>query len=240
MKKESKSVNGILTTCVHEMQVITKRCRRSSYRSQQRGRVLAFTGSNTRQSRDSHVLKAGSSKRKRSPLMITTLTSMSMGIVMAFTSCSPSQVRAPERYHYQFIHGKTALVQGQRAWAPRHAPMPVHHAMEAGNSLQGRPYRYGGGHRSFDDTGYDCSGTVSYVLNRAGLLNRTMTSSEFMNYGEAGHGRWITIYAREGHVFMTVAGLRIDTGGTRKDTGPRWKPSSRKTSAFVVRHPPGL
>jgi hypothetical protein len=172
--------------------------------------------------------------------MITTLTSMSMGIVMAFTSCTPSQVRAPERYHYQFVHGKTALLQGQQAWAPKKAPLPVHHAMEAGNALQGRPYHWGGGHASIEDTGYDCSGTVSYVLNKAGLLNGTMTSSGFMNYGEAGHGRWITIYAREGHVFITVAGLRIDTGGTQQDTGPRWKPNSRKTSAFVVRHPHGF
>lgn len=174
--------------------------------------------------------------------MFTTLTSVSVSIAMTFSSCSvlPSQKRAPERYHYNFVHGQTALVQNGVAWAPSHAPAPVHRAMEAGNALQGKPYLWGGGHASFEDKGYDCSGTVSNVLHKAGLLNRTMTSSEFMNYGNAGPGRWITIYARDGHVFMTIAGLRIDTGGTLKDTGPRWKPTSRKTSAFIVRHPPGL
>lgn len=174
--------------------------------------------------------------------MITTLTSLTVSVAMTFSSCSviPSQVNAPERYYYNFVHGQTALLQNGVAWAPSQAPAPVHRAMEAGNALQGKPYVWGGGHASFEDKGYDCSGTVSYVLHKAGLLNRTMTSKEFVNYGEPGPGRWITIYARDGHVFMTIAGLRIDTGGTMKDTGPLWKPNSRKTSAFVVRHPPGF
>lgn len=156
------------------------------------------------------------------------------------TSCSSRQVRAAERYHYRFEHGKTALIQDNLAWAPSHAPDPVHRAIEAGNELQGRPYRYGGGHARFEDSGYDCSGTVSYVLNKAGLLSSPLTSSAFLDYGKPGHGRWITIYAREGHAFVTIAGLRLDTGGTNEDTGPQWKPFSRKTSSFVVRHPPGL
>ena len=201
-------------------------------------RFTEMTGSNTLQ------ISCGdnTSNRSQNRLMITTLASLTVGAAMAFSSCSvtPSQVKAQERYHYNFVHGKTALVQGPIAWAPSQAPPAVHRAMAAGNALQGKPYRYGGGHASFDDSAYDCSGTVSYILNKAGLLNRTMTSSEFLNYGAPGHGRWITIYARRGHVFMTIAGLRIDTGGTKEDTGPRWKPFGRKTSAFVVRHIPGL
>lgn len=172
--------------------------------------------------------------------MIATLTSLSVGLSLAITSCSSTQVRAGDRYHYNFQYGKTALVQNGQAWAPNHAPSAVHRAIAAGNALQGRPYRYGGGHASFEDSGYDCSGTVSYVLHKAGLLDRTMTSRNFLEYGEPGPGRWITIYAREGHVFLTIAGLRIDTGGTLQDTGPRWKPFGRKTSKFVVRHPPGF
>ena len=174
-------------------------------------------------------------------LMITFLYPISATLLVALTACSTSsQVRAPERYHYQFIDGQTALLQDAFARAPKRAPEPVHRAMQAGNALQGMPYRYGGGHAKVDDTAFDCSGTVSYVLNKAGLMNGTNTSSGFMNYGEPGPGRWITIYARDGHAFVTIAGLRLDTGGGRQDTGPRWKPSSRKTSSFILRHPRGL
>ncbi len=173
-------------------------------------------------------------------MMITALTGISLGLATVLSSCSSTQVRAEERYHYNFVHGKTALVRNGYARAPRKAPEAVHRAIAAGNALQGRPYRYGGGHAQFEDSGYDCSGTVSYLLHKAGLLDRTMTSSEFLTYGNRGPGRWITIYAREGHVFMTIAGLRIDTGGTKEDTGPQWKPFGRKTSKFILRHPPGL
>lgn len=165
--------------------------------------------------------------------------SLFSAFALTHTSCS-TQVKAEERYHYQFEHGKTAIIQNGVAWAPTRAPDAVHRAIAAGNALQGRPYRYGGGHASFEDSGYDCSGTVSYLLHKAGLLDRTMTSKEFLTWGKKGRGKWITIYAREGHVFMTIAGLRIDTGGTKRDTGPQWKPFSRRTSKFVVRHPPGL
>ena len=173
-------------------------------------------------------------------MMITTLSTISLGLTALLTSCTSAQVRAEERYEYRFVHGKTALIRDGRAWAPRRAPEAVHRAIDAGNRLQGRPYRYGGGHASFEDSGYDCSGTVSYLLHKAGLIDRTMISSDFLTYGEPGRGRWITIYARKGHVFMTIAGLRIDTGGTKKDTGPRWKPFGRRTSKFILRHPPGL
>lgn len=175
------------------------------------------------------------------PTIAAVLASLAMiATTGLLSSCSSGQVRATERYHFNFAYGKTAILEQNRAWAPSHAPEPVHRAIAAGNALQGRPYRYGGGHARFEDSGYDCSGTVSYVLHKAGLLDRTMTSKEFLDYGKPGHGRWITIYARDGHAFVTIAGLRLDTGGTFQDTGPRWKPQSRKTSSFMVRHPPGL
>jgi hypothetical protein len=90
------------------------------------------------------------------------------------------------------------------------------------------------------DSGYDCSGSTSYVLREAGLMNGCMTSSDFRSYGRSGEGRWITIFARHGHVFMSVAGLRFDTGWHGAGEGPRWSTKSRPAKGCVVRHPPGL
>jgi hypothetical protein len=89
------------------------------------------------------------------------------------------------------------------------------------------------------DNGYDCSGSVSFALAGAGLLNRPLTSGLFMNYGAAGQGRWITIYANSGHIFMVIAGLRFDTSGQGR-AGTRWQEESRSTAGFAVRHIPGL
>ncbi|MDB4544781.1 C40 family peptidase, partial [Akkermansiaceae bacterium] len=105
--------------------------------------------------------------------------------------------------------------------------------------LQNKPYKWGGGHARLNDSGYDCSGAVSYVLREAGLMKGQMPSRGFLTYGNRGYGKWISIYARNGHVFMTIAGLRLDTGGSSRRTGPRWKPSARKSTGHVVRHPPG-
>ena len=114
----------------------------------------------------------------------------------------------------------------------------VARAIAAGNEIATKPYRYGGGHGSFDDTGYDCSGSVSYVLHGAGLLSSPLDSSSFMSWGAAGPGKHITIYANSGHVFMTIDGRRFDTG--YGGHGNRWASGSRPTAGFVVRHPPGL
>ena len=118
-------------------------------------------------------------------------------------------------------------------------PAAVLRAISAANRIAGLPYRFGGGHRSFSDSGYDCSGSVSYVLHGAGKLGSPLDSSALMSYGSAGPGRWITIYANPGHAFMVVAGRRFDTTG-REQTGSRWQRVMRDTSGYVVRHPPGL
>lgn len=154
-------------------------------------------------------------------------------------ACGTTEYEAPP-YDYHFVHGETAMIENGQALAPNQAPRAVHAAIAAGNRLQGRPYKYGGGHANLDDDGYDCSGTVSYVLHHAGLLSGSMPSSAFLRYGEPGPGRWITIYAKSGHVFIVIAGLRLDTGGSRADTGPQWKPFHRGTRGFILRHPPGL
>lgn len=154
-------------------------------------------------------------------------------------SCS-SQVKARKPVSYRFEHGRTALLKDGVAYAPRNAPPAVKRAIAAGNRLQGKPYKWGGGHGRHLDDGYDCSGTVSYVLREAGLLKGSMPSSGYFKYGKKGEGKWITIYVRKGHVFLTVAGLRLDTGGPGNRTGPRWKPETRQSLGHYMRHPAGL
>ena len=154
-------------------------------------------------------------------------------------SCS-NQVKARKPVSYRFESGRTAMLKGGMAYAPRSAPAAVKRAIVAGNRLQSMPYKWGGGHAKLDDYGYDCSGTVSYVLREAGLMNSTMHSGEYFGYGKKGEGKWITIYVRKGHVFMTIAGLRLDTGGPGGRSGPRWKPETRRGVGHVMRHPAGL
>ena len=131
---------------------------------------------------------------------------------------------------------------GRYAHAPSEMPQPVLSAVEAANRLQGKPYIWGGGHRYLFDRGYDCSGSVSYVLHQAGLLPGPRLSQDFRNYGAPGPGRFITIYARGGHVFMSVCGLRFDTSdiGSGRGDGPRWRPTARNYQGYALRHPPGL
>ena len=153
-------------------------------------------------------------------------------------SCS-SQVKAKHPVSYRFEHGRTALLRDGVAYAPKRAPAAVIRAIAAGNRLQGKPYKWGGGHARHDDSGYDCSGTVSYVLREAGLLKGSMPSRGYFAYGKKGEGKWITVYIRNGHVFMTVAGLRLDTGGPGGESGPLWKPQTRQGKGHVMRHPAG-
>jgi hypothetical protein len=109
----------------------------------------------------------------------------------------------------------------------------------AANRIARHPYRYGGGHRSFEDSGYDCSGSVSYALHGAGLLSSPLDSSGFMKWGAPGRGRHITIYANPAHVYMVVNGRRFDTSAIG-ETGSRWTSTSRSSAGYAVRHPPGL
>jgi cell wall-associated NlpC family hydrolase len=125
------------------------------------------------------------------------------------------------------------------AVAPEDAPDVVKRVILAGNAIAKFPYKWGGGHGAWRDNGYDCSGSVSFALAAAGLLDRPLTSGLFMRYGREGPGDWITIYANDGHVFMVVAGLRFDTSG-RGRAGTRWQAAPRSVSGFAVRHIPGL
>jgi cell wall-associated NlpC family hydrolase len=130
------------------------------------------------------------------------------------------------------------------AVAPLSAPARVADIIRAGNAVAHKPYVYGGGHgrlagEVFTDSAYDCSGSVSYALAAARLIESPMDSTALARYGRPGPGRWVTIYANAGHAWMTVAGLRFDTSG-RAERGSRWQTATRGVGGFTVRHPPGL
>lgn len=120
---------------------------------------------------------------------------------------------------------------------PAGAPAEIAAVIAAGNRIASLPYRWGGGHASWEDTGYDCSGSVGYALHGGGLLDASATSGDLMTYGEPGPGRWITIYANPDHVYMVVGGLRFDTSGARPS---RWQAAPRSGTGYAVRHPAGF
>jgi cell wall-associated NlpC family hydrolase len=125
------------------------------------------------------------------------------------------------------------------AVAPASAPEEVKAVIAAGNEIASKPYKYGGGHGPWRDSGYDCSGSMSYALHGGGLLDTPLDSSGFMSWGERGEGTWITTYANAGHSYMVVAGLRFDTSA-RKQTGTRWSDTTRSSDGYRVRHPEGV
>jgi hypothetical protein len=148
---------------------------------------------------------------------------------------------------------KAKLLPDGTAAAPADAPAEVQQAVWAANRLKELPYKYGGGHAKIEDTGYDCSGTVSYALIAAGLLESPLPSGPFTRWGEKGKGQWITVYAHGGHAYAVIAGLRLDTSSYSSRTarkrkviastlerGPRWRTTMRPSRGFRARHPAGL
>lgn len=163
---------------------------------------------------------------------------MTLPFCVLLCQCGSS---AGARWQYKYAPGKTAVLIGGKAVPPANAPAAVLRAITAGNHICTRPYRRGGGHVHFEDNAYDCSGTTSYVLHAAGKLDAPTVSGAFRSYGSSGHGQWITVYARKGHVFLEVAGLRLDTGYSDSDSdGPRWSSRSRPSKGYTMRHPSGL
>jgi hypothetical protein len=143
---------------------------------------------------------------------------------------------------HPMVPGNRAVLRNGVAYAPSNAPDSVKHAIWAVNTIRNRPYVWGGGHGSFHDYGYDCSGTVSFALHYADALSQPLPSSDLRRYGERGRGRWITVYSRRGHTFAMIAGLRLDTTDFRygTDVGPRWHVDGRDTRGFEARHPTKL
>jgi cell wall-associated NlpC family hydrolase len=155
---------------------------------------------------------------------------------------SPSNTRTPQaeaETPTPRTQGTAVLLPNGKAKAPRGAPAAVRRAIRAGNRIQGRPYRFGGGHQRWEDDAYDCSGASSYVLRGIGGLRSPLDSAGFMRWGVAGTGRWITTYANPNHMYVVIAGLRLDTG-SGGEKGPRWRATPRPPGNFMARHPAGL
>jgi cell wall-associated NlpC family hydrolase len=142
------------------------------------------------------------------------------------------------------VPGSIAQIVDGVAYAPADAPPVVQQVIWAANAIIGLPYKYGGGHvRTFIDTGYDCSGTVSFALGGAGLIKSPLDSSSFTRWGLAGPGQWITVFANAGHAYLHIAGIRLDTsaaddrGGLK---GPRWRALRTSNRGYRIRHLLGL
>ena len=159
-----------------------------------------------------------------------------LSVFVVLTSCSSGK----REWQYVKKGSRTAIVIDGKAVPPANIPHAALRAVAAGNELVGKPYRKGGGHKSFNDSAYDCSGTVSYLLHQAGCLNSPTTSGAFRSFGSKGEGKWITVYAKNGHTFIVVAGLRMDTGYNGSREGPKWTTKSRPIKGYVARHPAGL
>ena len=172
-------------------------------------------------------------------MRLSFLVLMTGGLLTCVTGCTSSffNVRAKQPYQYQLEYGESVILRNGYAIAPQHAPPAVHRIVAAGNKIKGFPYKLGGGHRRVDDNGYDCSGAVSYLLIKAGLLGSPLTSKGFKKYGRRGKGKWVTIYSKNGHTFLVVGGLRFDTGYNGEGRGPKWTINDRPTRGHVMRHP---
>jgi hypothetical protein len=176
---------------------------------------------------------------------LTLLTTLSLVLPSAALAQSPP---APTS---MVVPGTVAkLLPDGTAAAPALAPPQVQQAIWASNAIQRKPYVYGGGHGSFKARGYDCSGTVSFALHAAGLLDTPLDSGSFMRWGARGKGKWITIYTNPGHAYAVIAGLRLDTssagvsrtasGIKALQRGPRWRPTGRPSRGYRKRHPLGF
>jgi hypothetical protein len=163
---------------------------------------------------------------------MNTLLAVGCVLVGALGGSSASPAAVPE----------ARLTPGGRAIPPPSAPPAVKEMIRAANHIRHRPYRWGGGHRHWNSRGYDCSGSVSYVLHAAGLLDYPLDSTGFMRWGGGGPGGWVRIYANHEHVFAVIAGLRWDTSMTDDGDrhGPGWSEEMRSTRGFRLRHPLGL
>ncbi|MGH2920250.1 MAG: hypothetical protein ACRDLS_16890 [Solirubrobacteraceae bacterium] len=139
------------------------------------------------------------------------------------------------------VAGKVAMLRADgKAAIPRGAPKRVRALIRHANRIIGKPYKWGGGHLKLNDRGYDCSGAVSFALIKARMLEATMVSGSFKRWAAAGEGRWISVYARRSHVYLEVAGLRLDTspvGDITQSKGVRWRPVIGRRSGFTPRHP---
>gem|GEM_PF-261235 len=173
----------------------------------------------------------------------TTATAFFVTLMMATPAlaidggASPDTPMPASRPGQPTVKGTKVVVKHGLAYAPLAAPAAVKKIVWGGNKIRSLKYLWGGGHGSWRAPGYDCSGSASFALHEAGLLNTTLVSGEFASWGRSGRGKWVTIYANSGHVFLEVAGARFDTSGASPS---RWQSDLRSGSGYSVRHPAGL
>ena len=190
-------------------------------------------------------LRSGTSIASRLPLAagLTALVVLVSAAPAAAQTADTGGATPPPSTAPTVPGAKAKLTKKGVAIAPAGAPAAVVSAIAAGNAIRKYPYRYGGGHQTFYDSGYDCSGAVSYLLHGAGLLDTPLHSTLFMGWGEAGKGAWISVFAHKSHAYMVVAGLRFDTSAVgesfQRGSGPRWRATKRKPTGYTVRHPLG-
>jgi peptidoglycan hydrolase-like protein with peptidoglycan-binding domain len=215
----------------------------------------AITGrASTRSSHRSQHRRASATSRGRSVRLVQRKLSITVdGVYGPATKAAvkryqtanlmtPDGIVGPATWNVMGFKGHRPLLKRGRIAQPSRrsgARARVAAAIRAGNRIARKPYRWGGGHGSFHDTGYDCSGSVSYVLHAIGKLDSPLDSSHLESWGKPGPGRWITVYANAGHAWMIIDGRRYDTSG-RWDHGSRWQKDRRPTAGYVARHPAGL
>ena len=203
-------------------------------------RQKALTASRASLEERESALQAAQDERRR---QLAQLQGKERSLVRALSPPAPAPTpadgeaaSAPPTADVPPPSGSSATINSDgTATAPADAPQAVKDTVAAANAISDMPYLWGGGHGSFESSGYDCSGSVSYALHGGGFLSTPLDSTGFMTWGEGGAGQWITVYSNPGHAFMVVAGLRFDTSG---GAGPRWQ-GPRDPAGFVATHPPG-
>ncbi|HEU4943544.1 MAG TPA: hypothetical protein VFT10_00115 [Solirubrobacterales bacterium] len=184
-------------------------------------------------------LKAAQAERQRT---LDSLSSRSAALSDNLATISEQMAGAgtsvPATAPAPLTPGQSAdFISESQASIPSAAPPAVQAAIEAANAIATTPYVWGRGHGSFESSGYDCSGAVSYALNGGGFLSSPLDSTGLSTWGEPGPGQWITVYANAGHAWVIIAGLAFDTSG---GAGPRWHSSPVSSpEGFIARHPPG-
>ncbi|MEO6858377.1 MAG: hypothetical protein ABI323_07300 [Solirubrobacteraceae bacterium] len=179
---------------------------------------------------------AGTAEAATQPGNSSTTTSGTGGAGMSAPASAPSTPAHPT------VAGGVAKIIRGVAYAPSWAPIQVKRIIWAGNKIRRKPYIYGGGHGVWNNAGYDCSGSVSYVLHAGGLIHISMDSSQFETWGVKGMGQWITVFTNPAHAFLEIAGIRLDTSAEgdphpTPGSGPRWRPLMTRTTGFQARHP---
>jgi len=177
-----------------------------------------------------HTIRTNPTTRRAAPGLVATL--VATAAVLLFTSPAAIAGGGLSTSPKSGKPGKARLVHG-KAIPPANAPPRVVKAIKAANQIRKTSYEWGGGHGSFNDNGYDCSGAVSYMLHGARMLKTPLTSGSLAGWGRRSKGEWITVYANAGHTYAVVAGLRWDTSG---GPGPRWHRDKRSPAGFAVRH----